>query len=367
MALRRIFEPRWAGGVRPSRSFVASIAFILSCSAELSVGEVLPRGDSSVVGIGGADAGYHPRDVGGVTDASVRDDRDAAVEASICRAAQSPCTQSEQCCSRFCISGTCVQPVTCQRTGTCTQSSSCCSDRCEPGMTTLTCRTVCSADGVACTRPQDCCSLGCSNGVCGGGFCKAQGAACAANSECCSFICDSSTRLCRRVGDDADECQPAGEACGAGSTNIVCCSGTCDATLGRCAFPTRTCHGLGASCAQSSDCCMGECLPDAQNQRTCRIRCLADDTACTTSAECCNFGCSGSPAVCGPPIGADPNDPPCTSTNGSCSSHAACCSKYCALGFCDLPCQLAGISCRVAGDCCSGICASGVCQRAPAP
>src|SRR4029077_15764845 len=74
----------------------------------------------------------------------------------------------------------------------CTENAQGCSGRCEPvtGQAgVIQCTNACFADGVACTKALDCCSLGCFGGRCGGGLCKVESDACTANSECCSDIC----------------------------------------------------------------------------------------------------------------------------------------------------------------------------------
>src|SRR6185436_13554680 len=79
--------------------------------------------------------------------------------------------------------GACQGPAT-----DCTSNAQCCSGRCEPvtGMSgVIQCTNACFADGVACTKSLDCCSLGCFNGRCGGGLCKVESDACTANAECC--------------------------------------------------------------------------------------------------------------------------------------------------------------------------------------
>jgi hypothetical protein len=64
----------------------------------------------------------------------------------------------------------------CQGAATdCTDNAQCCSGRCEPvtGQAgVVQCTNACFADGVACTKALDCCSLGCFGGHCGdeGGF-----------------------------------------------------------------------------------------------------------------------------------------------------------------------------------------------------
>ena len=362
------------------------------CSTDLSIGEMLVRPDAGAHGGSGPDASLGPIDGSlgpidgslgpiegslGPTEGSVDaagatldhvrgadDDRAESSDGASCLLAHAPCARPDECCSHFCLAGSCFDPGICQGSGTsCTQSSACCSSRCEPGtaITNLVCQTLCSADGVSCTKAQDCCSLGCFNGVCGGGLCRSHEAACSRNSDCCSNICATSGD-CELVGDDIGACQPAGENCAA-DAGIICCNG-CDTTVGRCRLPPTTCHGLGATCASDGDCCKGKCLLNGQNQLACRIPCLADGNACTTTAECCSFGCSGSPPRCGPPAGAAEagTGGACRSTGQGCTTNLECCSHSCADGFCDLPCQLAGVRCRVNSDCCSNVCASNLCQ-----
>ena len=373
----------------PHYAAVLVVHALSGCSTDVSFGEQFVHPDASVAGgaggqstgtdsapgddaAGGSSASTDGPDGRLTFDADVRDSRADAADGSVCLTNRAACVRGDDCCSGFCIGQACLTPGMCQASGaTCTQSATCCSGRCEPPAmgTNLVCRPLCSADGVACTKAQDCCSLGCFNGVCGGGPCLVRGIGCAKNADCCSNICDTTTGLCRRVGDDRDECQPAGENC-AGDAGITCCSG-CDTTTGRCAFAATTCRGIGVTCASDSDCCKGKCSANGQNQLVCRVACAAEGVSCRANADCCTFNCSSGqcgPASARPDGGADDaGGSVCRSTGNSCTNNAQCCTSLCAAGFCDLPCQLDGVRCRVGTDCCSGVCTSNVCQPSPAP
>jgi hypothetical protein len=354
------------------------VARVPDVGSPADVGSAPDVGNGLDVVSGGSDADLGAMDVTREADARVdvvdgahdladasSDNRADVADVSICRATQAACTRSDECCTGLCIGQVCYEPGICQASGACTIGGSCCSGRCDPVGANFACRASCSADGLPCTRADQCCSLGCLNGVCGA-TCRSQGVACAVNADCCSNNCDPGTRLCLFVANDHDVCQNAGEACIGTDETVTCCSNSCNAMTRRCNLPATTCHGMGSTCAADAECCKGRCLPNAQNQRVCQIPCAATGSSCAAGAECCSFRCSGAPSRCAAPDTLD-GGAICRSTGQSCAANAQCCSRYCAAGFCDLPCQLAGVGCRVGTDCCSGICTGNVCQPFPIP
>src|SRR5262249_6697689 len=163
---------------------------------------------------------------------------------------------------------------------------------CDPitSPSTPTCRPSCAADGAPCAKPQDCCSLGCSNGTCSGGaMCKIRQQPCTTPFDCCSMICDTSNQ-CQRSNDDT-HCRLAGEDCDDPEPN-ECCFG-CNTATGRCMSDPTMCRGLGADCTGApTSCCKGICSMNAQQRLVCQIPCLADGAPCTMGAECCGFACT---------------------------------------------------------------------------
>jgi hypothetical protein len=376
-------------------------AFLVRCSSDLNVGELFPRHDAAgpggaspdVVTIPPVDASAGAAGAGGniFVDVMVRDDlatesapppesgidvaspdvardvgvsadatidvspRDAIVDARPCSLAAAACARGDDCCSGFCIGNVCMAPAVCRPAqAACTVSGSCCSGRCDPGPSALVCRVSCSADGLPCASPQDCCSLACTNGTCGGTMCSTRRQSCTSPLDCCSLVCDA-TNLCQRSTDDGGLCRRAGEDCEATEVN-ECCFG-CDTTIGRCKSDPTLCHGLGAGCTTDADCCKGVCRANAQQKLVCQIPCLADGQACTMGAECCGFACTGTLARCGTPGRS------CGATGTSCQNDSQCCSQFCSGGFCDLLCQLTGVRCRIGSDCCSGVCTAGLCAK----
>ncbi|HET9834061.1 MAG TPA: hypothetical protein VFP91_20195, partial [Vicinamibacterales bacterium] len=322
---------------------IAAVASI-RCSTDLNVGAVLPQNGGRLDG-------------GGQTVDSP-DARAEATDAFVCRPMSAACTRAGECCSRTCISGVCVPLGTCQIAGTtCSFGSACCSGRCqeEPLYSSKVCGSSCSADGIPCIRAQNCCSLACYNGVCGGQMCKIWEDTCSTNADCCTNICDPITHKCELADYDAAGCQPAGETC-APDAGIRCCYG-CNTTLARCAPPPTLCRGIGAACTADSECCRGACMPNDHNVKVCQIPCLADGASCTTAVECCSYGCSGSPSKCGHPDG-----PACGATGQRCVTHSDCCSQACDDGYCAVKCGLPGVHCSVEDDCCSESCVNSVCR-----
>jgi hypothetical protein len=55
---------------------------------------------------------------------------------------------------------------------------------------TAACRDACRADGVACVDAQDCCTLACNSGKCGGTICKVESETCVVNADCLGGFCD---------------------------------------------------------------------------------------------------------------------------------------------------------------------------------
>jgi len=339
----------------------AALIAPLSCSSEQSIGDDFSR-EGGANGQAGSpvDASLPPED-GNTT---------SRPDGAACVRTGNACALPDDCCSHFCIDHVCTEFGACQSATTaCTNAGSCCSGRCEPitGTTSRRCLDYCRADGVACEKALDCCTLGCFGGKCGGGLCRIESEPCTTNAECCSNICDTSRGQCQidRVNPD---CRPTGETCTSG-TGSGCCE-VCNKSTDRCEFGPSTCRAQGTSCTKDADCCKGKCLPNDSGQLVCQTPCSPDGQPCSMSAQCCGFNCAGTPARCQPP-GASPDAGEsdgaiCKRTGLACTAASECCSHFCIAGFCDVPCALVGSSCRAGADCCSGVCTTtNVCADLP--
>ncbi len=277
-----------------------------------------------------------------------------------CNLQGSACAKGFDCCSGTCNGGSCVGntiggsadggapggsgPLSCSApTSSCTLSAECCSGRCEPVVGqagVIKCRDACRADGLACADAQDCCGLGCFDGVCTSKkLCLVVGDSCTVNSECCSSVCDQSKKECA-VDLANSTCRPTGEDCSSGPQS-GCCGATKANDLcvdGRCALPPTACHGNTATCASDSECCSGHC--DAAS-KTCAVvkACTPSLGACVTGADCCAASCTNgscdAPVAPPPVVGSDAAPPAlCISTGASCTDSASCCSSLCLGTFC---------------------------------
>ncbi|HXN33486.1 MAG TPA: hypothetical protein VN894_16570, partial [Polyangiaceae bacterium] len=184
-------------------------------------------GGSVVKGSGGNDGGSG-RDGGSSADSGL-----ACVPPSdrVCLPDGAACVVDPECCSSVCAAGFCMPDAVCAPPGTqCATRDVCCSGRCEPttirggdagqgdGTTRLACLNICLADGVACRRALDCCSMSCHAGVCGGSPCLPPDGSSSDDGTCQS---DDSESLCLESGDF---CNASGSR--------VCCSGVCSASAG---------------------------------------------------------------------------------------------------------------------------------------
>lgn len=277
--------------------------------------------------------------------------------AASCQAKDGACCGDADCCTSACVDGKCAGAAgaTCLFPDQpCDSHESCCSGRCEPvtGQAGVTkCTDACRANGQACTRAQDCCSLGCFGGVCAAQLCKLQSESCGSAAECCSGICTGGT--CQ-IDEVNSTCRPTGETCNSGPQR-GCCLATeenelCDKDkeiLGdppRCTLPPSVCRGDGASCANDSQCCSRRC----DESGTCVASCIPDGQACgakcsgtcSTAAcdDCCggfcnNGTCSSTPAGGDAGSGGKPTGSPCT-VGGECRS------QLCLAGFCETPAKV---------------------------
>jgi hypothetical protein len=100
---------------------------------------------------------------------------------------------------------------------------------------------TCSANGAACSDPNECCSGICENGSCGAPQqCQPQSAACTASGDCCAGL-----TCVVPVGQNAGTCEP-GAQCGATgqacTLSSPCCSGLVCRNIGT----PDPCDGMGA-------------------------------------------------------------------------------------------------------------------------
>ncbi|MCA9704661.1 MAG: hypothetical protein KDK70_02290 [Myxococcales bacterium] len=248
---------------------------------------------------------------------------DSSGDGGTCLPLGDACTEPAECCSSRCVGGACVEPGNCEGPGTpCTIDGECCSGSCQPVLGSenmVACTNYCFADGVACDKALDCCSLACNDGVCGGTLCSVESEDCTEDAQCCSDICNTEGQCEVDLGPG---CRPVGEDCNSGGST-TCCSEVCNDQTDRCDFAEDVCHGLGATCVDDGDCCFGPCN---QETGTCVADCLDDGQACGGNAECCSTTCTS--GACEPPPGG------CTPTGVMCSTNADCCTATCVAGFC---------------------------------
>src|SRR5262245_54852645 len=131
-------------GGQLAAAVLACVAWAAACSSDRSVGEL----HSQLTGGGGSDSGGKDASAGA---------SGAAGESCLPHGVE--CAASSDCCSRFCVAGTCIDPRRCRSEGIeCEKSSVCCSGRCEKelGSDEMTCAEHCFADGIACGRAYDC-------------------------------------------------------------------------------------------------------------------------------------------------------------------------------------------------------------------
>jgi hypothetical protein len=213
-----------------------------------------------------------------------------------CRPNGVGCQFGTQCCFGRCEQGYCLPPGTCSPPGSpCSTRGSCCSGRCGPSPRSgaLACGDYCQADGERCMQAQSCCSLGCSNGVCGPDLCGTVGTPCRSSDECCSNFCPRG-----RCEAGFSPCLPTGEACGSDG-GVSCCSGFCNATTSRCDLGPGGCREPSSPCNVDADCCRSPCAPNAQGVLVCAAPCLGEGADCNSNGDCCNGDCSGFPSRCG--------------------------------------------------------------------
>ena len=240
--------------------------------------------------------------------------------AADCQGLGGECDDAGECCTGRCASGFCADDAGfCDDVGIdCSNGASCCSGRCEPveGSGDVFCLGICFADGQACTRAQDCCGLGCNDGVCGGEICSREGENCDEDANCCSNRCadDGRCEIDRESG-----CRPSGEDCTSGGPTECC--GVCDDDLDRCVPGADTCRSQGVDCDDDNECCSGNCTDG-----TCReSECVDTGGDCASDFECCSSQCEG---TCQPPENCEP-------LGLMCESDQDCCSGFCLGGFCD--------------------------------
>ena len=246
-----------------------------------------------------------------------------AADGTACTAGGDPCCSGR--CDGVCLpAGTCLAPV-----ATCVDgpTNQFCSSRCEPvqGMAGVTqCESFCSGNGAACAKATDCCDLNCNGGTCGGVECGVESDDCTTNEQCCSNICGA-THKCQL--DPANTtCRGLGETCNSGPQQ-GCCSMVCDDTQNppRCDFGADVCKAQNSTCTTNADCCSGTCDP-ATN--LCKTVCVANGGACMATGDCCSSVCTNNVCQMSPPD--------CKPVATGCTADADCCSGLCLGGFCDI-------------------------------
>jgi hypothetical protein len=365
-------------------TMVLALAALIHCGSDSSNGDVIPAGDDgggegAAFGEGGAgDTGVTCKAVGatcaqgteccvGACTSGLCGGNVGDAGAKACNMADAVCAKGFDCCSGTCNGGHCVgntlvsgggdggagSAVACiGPTTACTTGNQCCSGLCEPvtGMAgVIQCRDACRADGVACVDAQDCCTLACNGGVCGGTICRVESETCTVNSDCCSNLCDPATKKC--LIDAANStCRPTGETCNSGPQK-GCCGATaandlCDKSTNppRCIAPPSLCKGDKATCVADADCCNKHCDPASH---TCGVAaCVPAAGPCMTGADCCTSSCTNGSCDAPlppppPPTGGNPPPPTppgaCLPVGSGCASAADCCTSLCLGGFCDIP------------------------------
>jgi hypothetical protein len=173
-------------------------------------------------------------------------------EDGTCQTNGAPCSTATQCCSAFCVDGTC-QAQQCTPDGqACTPGdTACCSGTCGP--TGICGPLQCLATGASCAGATvPCCAgVSCVDGVCGGSGCSVAGSPCGANGQCCSGLaCFNGVCQSSSCSGPLLACQP----------NIPCCSGLTCSNLGAPCQPGG-CQVPGLPCADNSQCCSLFCDP----------------------------------------------------------------------------------------------------------
>jgi len=297
--------------------------------------------------------------------------------AAACITDGAKCSADGQCCGGTCAGGVCAPlNATCDTSGNeCTAATAgqCCSKTCVGGKCSLGV-SFCIQPGDVCSRPQDCCTGGCTIapgktlGTCdippkGSAFCTGvDGVVCGGCGDCCSRLCapfgPSGVKICQ----PASGCHVTGDLC---RKNSDCCGGELDKTLpgygnvtcqiepgkvvGLCRNPVNgpsdggacnpqgnVCHYKDYACSISSaraDCCGGlgakggVCEIDPLGVPRCNglgTTCRAGGETCASSADCCN-------------------DLPCIPDAQG--------QLRCIIGG---TCSKSGGSCTINGDCCTG-------------
>jgi hypothetical protein len=132
----------------------------------------------------------------------------------------------------------------------CGDDSECCGDSVCGGGLCQPPPPPCALDGAACERAVDCCSLVCTEGVCGeGAGCVPVGDVCRADSDCCDGGCSIAEG--ETTGVCTGSCSAEGEAC---TTTSDCCDGICGVD-GTCQPPIVECIDLGGPCDPADDRC----------------------------------------------------------------------------------------------------------------
>lgn len=217
-----------------------------------------------------------------------------------CQANGSHCQTAHDCCTGRCELSYCLPMGTCSAPGAlCDTRQDCCSGRCEPSSRngTLECSPFCKADKTPCDNPNECCSLGCNGGMCGGPLCVTAGGKCTVNSQCCSVRCEGGVCFL-----PPSACVGTGEGCGS-DAGTMCCTGFCNGRTGRCDLsPYGMCLEPSSPCYMDSECCppLGLCVRNNMlGIDACTAPCQAEGQDCNSNGECCDgLACSGLPQRC---------------------------------------------------------------------
>jgi len=193
------------------------------------------------------------------------------------------CITAADCCSTGCTGGVCDDMDTCVYVSdVCSVDSDCCSDRCVGGFCDDP-GTPCNSDGEVCTSSGNCCSEFCLGGRCStDGTCRAEGEICTGDSDCCTGGCDETEGTCYFLGS----CSTAGEPC---NSVRSCCSALCvyqASGAGMCEF-LNGCRPFGEVCDEDYDCCSGECDVDEEVPG---VRRCVNPPGCVHPGEICGEG-----------------------------------------------------------------------------
>jgi hypothetical protein len=249
-----------------------------------------------------------------------------ATDGDTCRLGGSACTSPQDCCTLVCNNGTCGGSQCTSDNQPCTNSAQCCSGTCDAAGVCAPLNPTCRTTGNTCSSHGDCCSKLCNNGLCSSGsFCAQNGDACVANAECCGGLCNKTAGA--TVGTCGMPSVPGATGC---TVAGVACGGTADG-------------GTGGVPECGGECCSRACAPHRSGLLICQppSGCRPTGEICSADLDCCGGGSGpGSTGVtCSK---ANPGDPVGRCDNGNACRPAG------------AVCKLATTSCNAENNCCAG-------------